>query len=171
MRIFNDLFFLYAYTLVTKIKEVIEMDYKTAYKSLIERAFDEIEYNGSSAIYKLSDQPQLNQNFLSEISKQAKMRIIELKQTYPKIKEEQYKKEVELFKLNYLVDCLHSPEILDLTKYKKPDDPSITFNQKDLNIMNSEAYMDVLDNANSHMHTIRIILRELWMTKEENIII
>lgn len=132
------------------------MDYKAAYETFLQLAFEEHVYPAAPVVYKLSENQALTKEYVAKLLAQVETRIFELQILPTKSKEQEYQKELELFKLNYLLDCLKSPQVAELVNFEnRPND----------------FYMDILDNANYHMHTIRIILQELWVSKEVDFVI
>ena len=145
------------------------MDYKTAYESFLKIAFEEIDYPAAPVVYKLSENQKLTPEYIRDLTNQVQQRIMQLKRLNITMKEEEYRKELELFKLNFLKQCLQSPQVLELARFT----PNKWFGSKYINKhkKNMDDYMDILDNANSYMHTIRLILQELWVTKEVDLVI
>ncbi|SOC05735.1 hypothetical protein SAMN05880501_104104 [Ureibacillus xyleni] len=148
------------------------MDYKNAYETFLKIAFEEIDYPAAPVVYKLSENQSLSLEYINQLIGQAQNRMKQLNLLNITIKEEEYRKELELFKLNYLIQCLKSPQVTDLANFSR-DKLSVSKHLKILRNKekNMDDYMDILDNANSHMHTIRIILQELWVTKEVDLAI
>ncbi|MDM5333614.1 hypothetical protein QUF56_10290 [Ureibacillus composti] len=140
------------------------MNYKKVYENLIESSFYEVDFPASPGNFILSEEQTITQDFINGLVDQIEYRLVELNGITTTYKDHQYEIDSEIFKLTYLLDCLYSNEIHDLVNFKGIDvDPPIDIEDAGAYIYerNVEAYQDILDQANSHMHTIRIILGEL----------
>ncbi|MCP1145060.1 hypothetical protein [Lysinibacillus endophyticus] len=144
------------------------MDYKKAYETFLKMAFEEIDYPAAPVVYKLSENQKLTIEYIRDLTNQVQNRIMQLKLVNITMKEDEYRKELELFKLNFLKQCLQSPQVAELARYTHNKLKLSKFINKHKKM---DDYMDILDNANSHMHTIRIILQELWVSKEVDLVI
>ncbi|TSI08698.1 hypothetical protein [Lysinibacillus sp. BW-2-10] len=150
------------------------MDYKAAYETFLQLAFEEHVYPAAPVVYKLSENQTLTKEYVAKLLAQVETRIFELQIIPTKSKEQEYQKELELFKLNYLLDCLKSPQVAELVNFgNRPIEFSYDVNNNPTCYLekNNDFYMDILDHANYHMHTIRIILQELWVSKEVDFVI